>query len=58
MKGLAFLHGVCGSKIIHRDIRTSNILLIDNLIPKIADFRLARSISGDRTHLSKGIAGT
>ncbi|PON59671.1 Serine/threonine protein kinase [Trema orientale] len=57
-EGLAFLHGGCGSKIIHRDIKTSNILLADNLIPKIADFGLARSVSGDRTHLSTGIAGT
>lgn len=57
-EGLAYLHGGCGLKIIHRDIKTSNILLGDNLIPKIADFGLARSVSADKTHLSTGIAGT
>ncbi|XP_062116218.1 cysteine-rich receptor-like protein kinase 1 isoform X2 [Humulus lupulus] len=57
-EGLAYLHGGCGLKIIHRDIKSSNILLGDDFIPKIADFGLARSVSADRTHLSTGIAGT
>lgn len=57
-EGLAYLHGGCGLKIIHRDIKTSNILLGDNLSPKIADFGLARSVSADKSHISTGIAGT
>ncbi|KAM6570040.1 hypothetical protein CsatB_018025 [Cannabis sativa] len=57
-EGLAYLHGGCGLKIIHRDIKSSNILLGDDFVPKIADFGLARSVSADRTHLSTGIAGT
>ncbi|EXB90356.1 Cysteine-rich receptor-like protein kinase 42 [Morus notabilis] len=57
-EGLAYLHGGCGVKIIHRDIKTSNILLGENLNPKIADFGLARSVATDRTHISTGIAGT
>ncbi|KAK6920676.1 Gnk2-homologous domain [Dillenia turbinata] len=56
-EGLAFLHG-CQEKIIHRDIKGSNIMLNDDLTPKIADFGLARRISGDKTHVSTGIAGT
>ncbi|XP_010027455.2 cysteine-rich receptor-like protein kinase 42 [Eucalyptus grandis] len=57
-EGLAYLHGGCGVKIIHRDIKSSNILLDENLMAKIADFGLARCIAPDKSHLSTGIAGT
>lgn len=57
-EGLAYLHGGCEAKIIHRDIKTSNILLDENLIPKIGDFGLARCVSPDKSHISTGIAGT
>ncbi|KAF8037045.1 hypothetical protein BT93_B0076 [Corymbia citriodora subsp. variegata] len=57
-EGLAYLHGGCGMKIIHRDIKASNILLDENLMAKIADFGLARCIAPDQSHLSTGIAGT
>ncbi|PQP99516.1 cysteine-rich receptor-like protein kinase 1 isoform X2 [Prunus yedoensis var. nudiflora] len=57
-EGLVYLHGSCGVKIIHRDIKASNILLDENLIPKIADFGLARCVGPDKSHLSTGIAGT
>ncbi|XP_039161948.1 cysteine-rich receptor-like protein kinase 42 [Eucalyptus grandis] len=57
-EGLAYLHGGCGVKIIHRDIKTSNILINENLIAKISDFGLARCIALDKSHLSTGIAGT
>ncbi|ESQ46953.1 hypothetical protein EUTSA_v10027683mg [Eutrema salsugineum] len=59
-EGLAYLHGGDGSpvRIIHRDIKTSNVLLDDQLNPKIADFGLARCLGLDKTHLSTGIAGT
>lgn len=57
-EGLAHLHGGCEVRIIHRDIKSSNILLDENLAPKIADFGLVRCFGEDKTHLSTGIAGT
>ncbi|KAG8635005.1 hypothetical protein MANES_17G114400v8 [Manihot esculenta] len=57
-EGLAFLHGGCKERIIHRDIKSSNVLLDENLTPKIADFGLVRRFDADKTHLSTGVAGT
>ncbi|PIN21831.1 Serine/threonine protein kinase [Handroanthus impetiginosus] len=57
-EGIAFLHGGSKYRIIHRDIKCSNILLDENFEPKIADFGLARCFAADKTHLSTGIAGT
>ncbi|KAM5551536.1 rust resistance kinase Lr10-like [Rosa sericea] len=41
-KGLAYLHEECGQKIIHYDIKPENVLLDENLNPKVADFGLAK----------------
>ncbi|MCL7043866.1 hypothetical protein MKW94_026378 [Papaver nudicaule] len=58
-EGLAYLHGGTQTRIIHRDIKCSNILLDENLTPKIADFGLVRRFAAaDDTHVSTGIAGT
>ncbi|XP_047172518.1 cold-responsive protein kinase 1-like [Vigna umbellata] len=57
-KGLAYLHEEFHVSIIHRDIKTANILLNDDLQPKIADFGLARLLPEDCSHLSTKFAGT
>ncbi|KAM5551540.1 LEAF RUST 10 DISEASE-RESISTANCE LOCUS RECEPTOR-LIKE PROTEIN KINASE-like 2.2 [Rosa sericea] len=41
-KGLAYLHEECEQKIIHYDIKPENVLLDENLNPKVADFGLAK----------------
>lgn len=50
-EGLYYLHASSQTKIIHRDIKASNILLDKNLIPKIADFGLAKLIQGETTEI-------
>ncbi|KAM3706316.1 hypothetical protein ACJW31_03G144100 [Castanea mollissima] len=57
-EGLAYLHEELETRIIHRDIKLSNILLEEDFTAKIADFGLARLFPEDKTHLSTGIAGT
>lgn len=57
-RGLAYLHQEFHVCIIHRDIKSSNILLDDDFQPRIADFGLARLLPEDKSHLSTKFAGT
>ncbi|KAL8253627.1 hypothetical protein R6Q59_031848 [Mikania micrantha] len=57
-EGLVYLHENNKCRIIHRDIKASNILLDLRLRAKIADFGLARSFQDDKSHISTVIAGT
>ncbi|XP_028800638.1 cold-responsive protein kinase 1-like [Neltuma alba] len=57
-RGLTYLHEEFHVRIIHRDIKTNNILLDDDLQPKIADFGLARLLPENKSHVSTRLAGT
>jgi serine/threonine protein kinase len=57
-KGLAYLHEESTLRIVHRDIKPTNILLDKNLNPKISDFGLAKLTDDSGGHISTRIAGT
>lgn len=58
--GLAYLHIYAEKQIIHRDVKSSNILLTDSMRAKVADFGFAKlgPVDGDRTHISTKVKGT
>ncbi|KAF5472316.1 hypothetical protein F2P56_009043 [Juglans regia] len=57
-RGLAFLHEESTLRIVHRDIKTTNVLLDSKLNPKISDFGLAKLDEVENTHISTRVAGT
>lgn len=57
-KGLAYLHEECNNPIIHCDIKSQNVLLDDNLEPKISDFGLAKLMNKDQSKTNTDIRGT
>lgn len=58
-KGLEFLHEKCQPSIVHRDIRSSNVLLFDDFVAKIADFSLTNQSSDTAARLhSTRVLGT
>ncbi|KZV14559.1 brassinosteroid LRR receptor kinase-like [Dorcoceras hygrometricum] len=58
-RGLAFLHHNCIPHIIHRDMKSSNVLIDENLEARVSDFGMARHMNAMDTHLSVSmLAGT
>jgi serine/threonine protein kinase len=57
-RGLAFLHEESTLRIVHRAIKTTNVLLDTDLNPKISNFGLAKLDEEENTHISTRVAGT
>ncbi|CAN1219631.1 Probable LRR receptor-like serine/threonine-protein kinase At1g56140 [Linum perenne] len=57
-RGLQYLHEDSPLRIVHRDIKASNVLLDDKYQPRISDFGLARFFPEDQAYLSTTFAGT
>jgi serine/threonine protein kinase len=57
--GMQYLHKSCSPPLIHRDVKTGNILLTANLEAKLSDFGLTRAFSSEAmTHTTTQPAGT
>jgi len=56
--GLEYLHVACKPALIHRDVKSRNILLTTDLGAKIADFGLTKAFSDSETHITTEPAGT
>lgn len=58
-RGLTYLHELADPPIIHRDIKSSNILLDNHLVAKVADFGLSKLlVDSDRGHVTTQVKGT
>ncbi|KAL3642556.1 L-type lectin-domain containing receptor kinase VIII.1 [Castilleja foliolosa] len=55
---LAYLHQECESQVIHRDIKTSNIMLDEGFNARLGDFGLARQVEHDKSPDATVAAGT
>ncbi|KAA3457943.1 LRR receptor-like serine/threonine-protein kinase ERECTA [Gossypium australe] len=57
-QGLAYLHHDCSPRIIHRDVKSSNILLDKDLEAHLTDFGIAKSLCISKSHTSTYVMGT
>ncbi|XP_077236346.1 leucine-rich receptor-like protein kinase family protein [Tasmannia lanceolata] len=56
--GLTYLHHDCSPRIIHRDVKSSNILLDKDFEAHLTDFGIAKSLCLSKTHTSTYLMGT
>ncbi|CAI9092107.1 OLC1v1027267C1 [Oldenlandia corymbosa var. corymbosa] len=57
-QGLAYLHHDCNPRIIHRDVKSSNILLDENFEAHLSDFGIAKFVSAAKPYESTFVLGT
>ncbi|XVF60755.1 hypothetical protein PTKIN_Ptkin08bG0073800 [Pterospermum kingtungense] len=55
---LAYLHEAIEPKVVHRDIKSSNILIDDDFNAKVSDFGLAKLLDSGETHITTRVMGT
>lgn len=57
-KGLTYLHEGLEPKVVHRDIKSSNILLDRQWLPKVSDFGLAKLLGSEKSYVTTRVMGT
>ncbi|KAJ3682057.1 hypothetical protein LUZ60_014630 [Juncus effusus] len=57
-KGLAYLHEGLEPKVVHRDVKSSNILLDRQWNPRVSDFGLAKLLCSERSYVTTRVMGT